>query len=107
MRKYIEDLTNNLIGRNRYDTLMGHMDDDRDKFLEYVQIALRCGDVSDMKPETLGKIMCSFEIGDVPASHYELFSTIRFDSGDCDDLLRTLVSICLAYTIRNRLESLR
>jgi len=100
MRKYIEDLTNNLIGRNRYDTLMGHMDDDR-------EIALRCGDVSDMKPETLGKIMCSFEIGDVPASHYELFSTIRFDSGDCDDLLRTLVSICLAYTIRNRLESLR
>jgi hypothetical protein len=47
--------------------------------------------------------MCSFEIGDVMAGKKDLFNSVHF-SGDCEELLRELVSLCLAFAIRDRLS---
>lgn len=100
MREYIVNLTNNLIGKNRYDEIFRRMDN-RNEFLTHVKFDLDSGDVRDMTPETLGKIMCSFEIGDVLSSHPGKEVTF---SGDCEDFLRETVSLCLAYAIRGRLN---
>ena len=44
----------------------------------------------------------SFEIGDVMASKKDLFNNVSFN-GDCEEILRELVSLCLAFAIRDRL----
>lgn len=99
MRKYIVDLTNHLIAKNRYDGAFGELESVT--FLKYVKNDLNFGDVWKMKPETLGKIMCSFEIGDVMACHPG--KEVSF-AGDCEDMLREMVALCLAYVIRDRLD---
>lgn len=101
MRQYIVNLTNHLISKNRYDEVYSRIDN-VDVFVQHVKVALCCGDVLDMSPETHGKVMDSFEIGDVMASKEELFNGVHF-SGDCGEMLRELVSLCLAYVIRDRL----
>lgn len=68
MRQYIQNLTDNLIGKNRYDEIWWKRIQNADEFLRYIKTDLETGDVRDMKAETLGKIMCSFETGDVMAS---------------------------------------
>jgi len=100
-RQYLINLTNHLIGKNRYDELFKFINNP-DKFIGHAKIALEYGDVHDMSPETLGKIMCAFEIGDVMATKKELFDEILFN-GSCEDFLREFVSLCLAYFIRDRL----
>jgi hypothetical protein len=100
MRQYIVNLTNNLIGKNRYDEIFRRMDN-KEEFLTHVKFDLDSGDVRDMSSDTLGKIMFSFEIGDVLSGHPGKEVTF---SGDCEDLLREIVSICLAYVIRSRLN---
>lgn len=102
MRQYIQNLTDNLIGRNRYCDVRERIEDDH-AFLKHVQIDLETGDVAAMRVETLGTIMCSFDIGDVMASKKELFEDTTF-SGDCEEFLRQLVALCLAYAIRDRLS---
>lgn len=104
MREYIVNLTNNLIGKNNYDEIWAHRSrlGGYEGFLKHVKVDLEnCDDVRNMNPETLGKIMCSFEIGDVMSSHpgREVLFT-----GDCEQLLRDLVATCLAYVIRDRLD---
>ena len=98
MSPYIVNLTNHLIGKNGYDKLQLLSRD----FCKHVALDLWSGDVVEMKPAKLGEIMASFEIGDVMASKQELFELANF-SGDCEDLLRTLVCACLAYTIWGRI----
>lgn len=100
MRKYIVNLTSNLINKNRYDEIFARMNNPSE-FLTHIALDLESDDVKDMSPETLGKIMCSFEIGDVMSGHPG--KEVKF-SGDCEDLLREIVSICLAYVIRSRLN---
>lgn len=102
MRPYIVNLTNNLIGKNRYDEIYAKFKT-IDNFVNHVQMDLYCGDVLTMNPETLGKIMASFEIGDVMATKKELFNDLHF-SGDCEDVLRELTARCLAYAIMQRFE---
>ncbi|MBI1957081.1 MAG: hypothetical protein HYS44_01315 [Candidatus Niyogibacteria bacterium] len=102
MRPYIKNLTDNLIGKHRFDDAFKR-ESDRDEFLRQVQFDLENIDVNDMKPETLGKIMCSFEVGDVMAAKEHLAQGIHF-AGDCGEMLRELVALCLAYAIRERLE---
>lgn len=100
MRSYIVNLTNNLIGKNRYDDIFRRMGNE-DEFLTHVKFDLDANDVHNMTPETLGKVMCSFEIGDVLSAHPGKEVTF---SGDCEELLREIVSTCLAYAIRSRLN---
>ncbi len=102
MRKYIQDLTDNLIGKNRYDDLLRRIKD-KVKFVEHVKLDLESGDIQKMTPETLGKIMCSLELGDVMASKVEILKKVVF-GGDCNLMLRELVSQCLAFVIRDRLD---
>lgn len=102
MRQYIVNLTNNLIGKRNYDELWDKCQNN-EKFIAHCQMDLYCGDVLTMNPETLGKIMASFEIGDVMASQKELLHELHF-SGDCEDVLRELTARCLAYAIMQRLE---
>jgi len=45
--------------------------------------------------------MCSFEIGDVMSNHPG--KEVLF-GGDCEDMLREMVSLCLAYVIHDRLD---
>ncbi|MFZ1719920.1 MAG: hypothetical protein WAU28_01035 [Candidatus Moraniibacteriota bacterium] len=99
MSPYIQNLTNNLIGKNGYDRLGLHPSE----LVKHIKFDLEVGDVSKMNPETLGKIMAAFDNGDVMASKSELFNLVSF-SGDCGDFLRELVSACLAMTIRDRLQ---
>lgn len=100
MRKneYITNLTTNLITKNRYDAHPLSAD-----FVTHVKDDLEFLDVKSMTPETLGRIMGSFEIGDVMASKKELFEGVTF-GGDCEQLLRELVALCLALAIRDRLD---
>jgi hypothetical protein len=102
MKQYIVNLTNNLIGKNVYDAIFYRINN-LEKFVEHVKTDLEAGDVRAMSPTKLGEIMCSFETGDVMASKKELFNGVHF-SGDCEELLRELVSLCLAYAIRDRLS---
>ena len=98
MREYIVNLTNNLIRKNRYDAHPLNRD-----FIGHVTNDLEFLDVKNMSPETLGKILCSLEIGDVMAGKQELFGALNF-SGDCEETLRQFVALCLAYVIKERLD---
>ncbi len=98
MSPYIVNLTTHLIGKHGYNQYRMSSEEFRD----HVAVALWADDVSRMKPAKLGEIMASFEIGDVMASKDELFELARF-SGDCEEMLRTLVCACLAYAIWGRL----
>ena len=99
-KEYVGNLTRNLINAGDYRYLFKRVG--RSEFVSYVKLDLEAGAVAKMNPETLGRIMASFEIGDVMASGRELFANVHF-VGDCEDLLRQLVSICLAYAIRESL----
>ncbi len=105
MRQYIVNLTNHLIGKNRYDATFYRINN-LEKFVEHVKTDLEAGDVRTMSPAKLGEIMCSFEVGDVVAGKEDLFNGVHF-SGDCEEMLRELVSLCLAYAIRERFSDER
>jgi hypothetical protein len=99
MRKYIVNLTDHLIGKNHFDELASV---DGERFLDYVTKLLEVAEVREMRPETLGKIMCEFELGDLQVSKQEMQRRIYF-SGEGEDMLRHLVSFCLALAIEARL----
>lgn len=101
MRQYIVELTNALIGQNNLDFARDRMRDDH-KFVRYATEVLEAGAVREMRPETLGKILCELEVGDVMTSREELLGGLFF-SGNCEELLRQLTAKCLAYVIRDRL----
>mgnify|MGYP001593456382 CR=1 FL=1 len=104
MSPYIVNLTNHLIDKNDFDEVFCHIGfciDSLDDFVKHVKINLLHGDVKDMSPGTLGKIMCALEIGDVATTHPG--KEVLF-AGDCGEMLRELVSLCLAYVIRDRLN---
>lgn len=108
MRKYIQNLTDTLIGKHRFDLVAFRIDivgskRDRDNFLDHVSDTLVARDVRAMNSETLGKILCSLEVGDVIVGKKELFERLNF-SGDCEETLREFVAIALAYVIRDRLH---
>ncbi len=105
MREYIKNLTDNLISKNRYDEvdLRLRAESSLTSLVEYVKVDLEAGDVKNMNPETLGRIMANFEIGDVMASKADIVEWIHFN-GDCEDLLRELVALCLAFVIKDRLD---
>lgn len=104
MRPYIVNLTNNLIGKNRFDEISMRYPRQPRRFTQRVKEQLEVGDIADMSPETLGRIMGALEIGDVMASKAEMLDGLHF-GGDCGDMLRELVAICLAYAIAKRFES--
>jgi hypothetical protein len=99
---YLQNLTDQLIGTNNLDQLWNRAPD-QDTFLEWVELGLEVDEVGDMRPETLGKILCSFEVGTIMITREELFNELRF-AGDCEQTLCHLVSRCLAYLIRSRLD---
>ena len=100
MRKYIVTLTNSMIGRHRFYDLK---DMKWDRFVEFVKQTIESIDVRDMNPQTLGKIMCAFETGDVMTSREEIAKRVHF-TGDCEDFLREVVSYFLALVIFERLK---
>lgn len=102
MNKYIVNLTNYLIGKNHYDEVFNRIRNP-EKFLDHIKTDLYADDVRKMSHAKLGEIMCSFDIGDVMASREDLFNGTSFD-GNCEEFLRELVSLCLAYAIRDRLD---
>jgi hypothetical protein len=101
MRLYIINLTNNLIRKHRYDDLANAFG--REDFLRFVQLDLLSGDVSAMRPETLGKIMCSIHTKEIAGTNEELFQGTHL-AGTCESMLRELVARFLAYTILERLQ---
>jgi hypothetical protein len=105
MRPYIKNLTDYLIGKHHFDAIYIQIPN-RDNFLNHVRLSLEAAEVKLWKPETLGKILCQFEIGDVIASKTELAQKLYF-AGDCEDMLRGMVAICLSYVIRDRLDPAR
>ena len=101
-REYIKNLTNHLIDTHHYDDEVWSRSNTRTSFPRHVALDLEANDIRDMSPETLGRILCSLEIGNVMASKNELFCALHF-AGDCEEMLRELVALCLAYVIRDRL----
>ena len=103
MSPYIYNLTNTLIGSLGYDHLLPNfipkLSGDP---THHIKVDLLCGAVRDMKPETLGRIMGAFEIGDVMVTRDDIFIAVTF-SGDCEEFLRDIVATCLASVIVNRL----
>src|SRR5258708_3435653 len=101
VQPYIKNLTENLIGKHCYHRVARELS--RRQFVEHIKDDLENDDVRKMNPETLGKIMCALEIGDVMAGKQELFGALHF-AGDPGDVLRELVSLCLAYAILGRFD---
>ena len=107
MSPYIINLTNNIIGNHRFDEavkrLLSRQDENShpDVILDHITTELEVAEIHEMKPETLGKILFSLEIGDVMATNP--FREVSF-GGDCEEAFRQLVSRCLAYVIRDRLN---
>ena len=104
MKQYIDNLIKDLVEKNEYRKEFYKLG--TDEFIKHVKTDLYSGDVKTMDPSTLGRIMCSFEIGDVLTSKRNLFNGVCF-GGDCGEMLRELVSLCLAYAIRGRLYNMR
>ncbi len=106
MRQYIVNLTNNLIAKHAFDEHYEKCGEGRfwaHEFVRDASLILECSDVKDMSPETLGRIMASFDVGDIMESRDGLLDRIAF-AGDCESLLRDLVATCLAYVIQDRLD---
>lgn len=107
MRKYIVHLTNDLIGKNRLDEVVkrlrasGGEDAHPDVVFDHVALMLEVSDIQIMNPETLGKILCSFDSGDVTAKNP--FREIGF-SGHVKPSLQQLVARCLTSVILDRLD---
>lgn len=101
-RKYIVNLTNHLIGRNRYDEAFIRIGDPY-KFMDYVELDLVHDEVKVMSPERLGIIMCAFSNYDVRMTKADLASQISY-SGDVADMLRQIVAVCLSRVIRDRID---
>jgi len=100
MRKYIENLTDDLIRKHRYDEASRTIFKGKPAaFRAFIAWDLFIEDVADMRPETLGKILCSFETGDVMSPHPG--REVSF-SDNCENMLRELVARCLAYAIEGR-----
>ncbi|OHA79951.1 MAG: hypothetical protein A2747_01885 [Candidatus Yonathbacteria bacterium RIFCSPHIGHO2_01_FULL_44_41] len=104
MKGFMRSLVNRLITKNRYDKLLEiQFPNNRDEFLRYVKEDLASDDVNTMTPETLGKIMCQIDNGDVSVTKEELSNFVQF-LGNCDELLREMVSLCLACVIYKHLN---
>lgn len=102
MTPYIQRITDSLIGKHRFNESF-HRTPHKAIFIESTATTLEVDDVEKMSPGTLGRILCSFEIGDVMARKEELIGGLHF-SGDLSAMLRELVSVCLAYAIHDRLD---
>ncbi len=101
---YIKNLVSHLIRKNHYEEVFRRIADSGE-FIKHIKTDLEFGDVRSVTPAKLGEIMCAFEDGDVLATKEELFANVHF-YGDCRELLRELVSLCLAYKIKNVLPRL-
>jgi hypothetical protein len=99
MREYIVNLTDNLIRKHHFDAVWRQS---RSNFLYHVFMTLMTDDVNEMKPETLGKVMCDIGLEDISSSW--LLKETGFVGGGCEDLLRNLVSRALASVVRDRLD---
>jgi hypothetical protein len=102
MRPYIVHLTDELILKHRFDAIREKITDP-EYFLNHVRLSIEFDEIFKMRPETLGKIIASFDPNDVMVGKQELFSNVRFD-GDCEGMLRSLTAACLAYAVRARLD---
>jgi hypothetical protein len=98
-RQYLINLTNNLIAKNGYYRVFLSRADLRKHIAQDLAYG---GDIFKMSPAKLGEIMAAFDIGDVMASKEELFALVHF-AGDPEEMLRELVSSCLAFYIVSRL----
>jgi len=105
MREYIVNLTNNLIGKHGFDLMFNSMKAEnlaegwQEIFAKLVRSTISPRDVRKMSPETLGKVMCSFEEDELPSCYNPgLFF------GKPDQYLKNIVSYFLAWSIRCRLE---
>ncbi|MEJ0053939.1 MAG: hypothetical protein WDN10_04435 [bacterium] len=110
MRKYIEDLTNDLIRRNRFDQVYDQPYPEdyqlgkRHLFLHQIFPGLLAGDVAKMSPETLGKIMGALEQDEafmvLPQEMIE-FAKTWSSPVEC---LRKVVAYFLSSVIYERLD---
>ena len=109
MREYIVNLTNNLIGTYGFHRMFQKMKDEegteieardgwKEEFVRLVSLTLTTDEVRNMSPETLGKIVCSMEGGELPC--YQPAGYF----GKPDQYLRNVVSSMLAWSIRYRLD---
>jgi hypothetical protein len=100
--KYLIRLTDDLIATGKYAEWHTRLEK-LGEFFEHVRMDLSIGKVAEMSPDRLGRILASFEVGHVMATKEELFAKVTF-SGNCEELLRELVAVCLAYFIRDRFD---
>ena len=105
MKKYIVNLTNNLIGKHGFDLMFKSMNDQdfadgwQSRFVKLVRDTIGSRDVREMSPETLGKVICSLEGSELPAFNPGLYF------GKLEQYLRDIVSSFLAWSICYRLDS--
>jgi hypothetical protein len=106
---YLLNLTNHLITKHR----LGHYkvpDAERIAAIDQVQGLLMGREITAMSAETLGKIMGSFENGDVDAFYDDLveqkprWNGLWLNGGSGIFLLQKLASRCLAYVIVDRIR---
>ncbi len=104
MRQYLSNLTSSLIRNNRFDEDY-HAMNQKESFIDHAMAVLVTGDVAKMTPQKLGRLMCSFTVGEVFVPKDELIQKIHF-SGDSREMLREMVSLFLAWMIWDRLDTI-
>lgn len=106
MKKYIIDLTDDMIRRNKLDSLITRYSHfrptEKAQFIKHAQ-NLICASMLNMTGSTMGKIMSEFDFDDVLATREELLEHVTYN-GICDEMLRDLVSTALAFVIHDRLD---
>lgn len=105
MNKYVVSLTNNFIGAFHFDEAYKLMP--LEVFMTFAkQCLLGASELRDMSDETLGKLMCSFEAGDMRTTKAELFRSVDFD-GTSREMVREMAAFYLACAIIERLNEHR
>lgn len=107
MKKYIVDLTTDIIRRaGYYETVKYMLRNNSPEFvIEFLKFEIETGPLAPpkMSPETIGRILGSLEKWDVLASSEAFFKNVRF-AGDPADTFCALAANCLAHIIFYRIN---
>ncbi len=106
MSKYIKNLSNDLIGKHDFKAIFRLMrastkdsTDHKDQFIKYVEGHLEAHAVKSMSPETLGRVMCSFDRDDLKVVMEDVFKHVHYHPDDMEKTFREIVSSTLACAI--------
>lgn len=102
MTQYLINLTEDLIGKYNFHKVVKTKALDFKQFGKHIEVTLLCNDVEIWAAETLGRVLGDLTTNEVTMN--PLVDPGHSYNGSCKDLLRDIVSRCLAHVIRDMLS---